>query len=88
MRVLTYVAAYVFGLGLALVAAITCSVGPEPPRTDLGKVLAVFYRPYYDLLCGPLGGVGFLISLLLSGVPFILLVWLFFCVYDKMAGPG
>jgi hypothetical protein len=83
MRTFPYVAAYVLGIGLALVAAFTCSIGPEPPRTDLGKVLAVIYRPYFDLLCGAFGGVGFLIAVILSGLPFLLLVWLFFYLYDN-----
>lgn len=76
MRVFAYVVAYVFGLALAFAAAITCSVGPEPPRTELGQALAVFYRPYFDLFCEPFGGWGFLVALLLSGIPFVLLVWL------------
>lgn len=91
MRVFTYVAAYIHGVALALVAAVTGSIGPEPPRTQLGKALAAVYRPYYEvvwIVCWPLGGLSLLIAIILSGVPFILLLWLLFCVYDKVAGRG
>ena len=64
----------------------TSSVGPEPPRAELGQILAVFYRPYYDLLCGPFGGVGFLIALILGGVPFVLLVWMAFWIGGRKRG--
>lgn len=96
MRVFTYVAAYIFGVGLGLVAAITGSIGPEPARTQLGKVLATVYLPYYEMLfqmvfwlgLWRLGPLSLLIPLILSGVPFVLLVWLFSCVYDKLPGRG
>jgi hypothetical protein len=76
MRFFACSIAYIFGVILAFTAAITCSVGPEPARTQLGRVLAVVYRPYYDLFCEPFGTAGFLAALALSGVPFALLVWL------------
>ncbi len=88
MRVFACIAAYLFGLGLALVAAFTGSVGPEGPRTELGNVLMIFYRPYYELLCVPFGGVGFLIALMLSGVPFALLVWLVFLIFCRIKRSG
>ena len=76
MRVFVYVALYFVGVVLAFVAAITCSVGPEPPRTPLGQALAVVYRPYYDMFCEPFGGIGFLLALALSGVPLASIAWL------------
>ncbi len=84
MRVFACIAAYFFGVALGLVAAFTGSVGPEGPRTGLGDVLMVLYRPYYELFCVPFGGVGFLIALILSGLPFALLVWLVFLISSKM----
>jgi hypothetical protein len=87
MRAFSYVAAYIFGVGLGVIAAITGSIGPEPARTQMGKALAAVYLPYYEMVlmvCWPLGGFGFLIALILSGVPFVLLVWLLFYVYDKV----
>jgi hypothetical protein len=65
--------AYFFGVGLAFVAAITRSVGPEGPGTQIGRILAVVYRPYYELFTGSLGTFGFLIALVLSGVPFAII---------------
>jgi hypothetical protein len=62
MRVVVCVIAYVFSLGLPLVAAITGSIGPEPPCTELGKALVVFYRPYFELSWGLFGGVGFVVA--------------------------
>lgn len=76
MRVFACITAYLLGVGLAFVAAVTCSVGPEPARTQLGKTLAFVYRPYFDLFCGPFGSAGFIVALTLSGVPLAALVWL------------
>jgi hypothetical protein len=76
MRICVCGVAYFFGVVLAFVAAITRSIGPEPPDTPLGQTLAVVYRPYYDFFCGPFQAVGFLFALALSGVPFAVLAWL------------
>jgi len=86
MRLFTYLAAYIFGVALALLAAISGSISPDGPWTVLGEVLARFYGRYFELFCGPLDGLGFLITLMLSGVPFIVLVWLCFCIYDRAVG--
>jgi hypothetical protein len=75
MRTTVPVVAYVFGLASALVAAFTGSIGPEGPRTAIGKMLMVVYRPCFELFAVPLGGIGLLMAILLCGAPFMLLAW-------------
>lgn len=77
IRVVLYVLAYVAGVSLALYAAFTGSVGPEPPRTQVGMLLAGCYHPYFMLFCIPLNLVGFFIAVALSGIPFAGIVWMF-----------
>jgi hypothetical protein len=84
MRTPTCITAYLFGVMLGFMAAFTGSVGPEGPHTQLGSVLAAGYRPYYETFCVPLGGTGFFIGLLLSGVPFAAVAWLTFLVLGRM----
>ena len=80
----TIIAAYFFGVGLAFVAAITRSVGPEGPDTQLGQALAVVYRPYYDIFTGSFGTIGFLTALVLSGVPCAILAFVGLWMIDRI----
>jgi hypothetical protein len=84
--VVTSVIVYVVGVALAFVAAVTGSVGPEPPRTELGKVLAIVYRPYYEPFF-VFDALGFLIALALSGLPLMLLVLGVFWMRERMRRP-
>jgi len=67
---------YVLGVGLAVLAAFNGSIGPEPPRTPLGRFLAFVYQPYFEVFCLPFGPVGFLIAIGLSGIPVVALTLL------------
>ena len=46
--------AFLVGVGVAFGAALLGGVGPEPPRTVLGKVVSVIYYPYFMFFCEPL----------------------------------
>ena len=79
---LGYILSAFVGLALAGVAFCTGSVGPEPPRTELGTFLASFYNPYYMFFLDLLGPLGILLGFLLSG---IVLCYIFHLAYKAFA---
>ena len=58
----------IFGSGIALLAAFTGGIGPEPPRTAIAELVSRAYDPYFMFFCEPLGGVGFIIAVVVHGL--------------------
>ena len=83
VRYIIYTVLYFLGITVAYIAAATGSIGPEPPRSLIGTILATIYYPYFMTFCVPLGGAGFIIALVLSGMPFVWLGWVFFRLIPK-----
>jgi hypothetical protein len=83
MRIFGSFLIYLLGVMLALVAAATGSIGPEPAKTVAGRVLAAVYLQYFDLFGTLFGGVGIVIALILSGIPFVLAVWLIIWIAER-----
>jgi hypothetical protein len=78
VKIAIYITVYVLGVALAVFAAFSGSIGPEPARSAVGEALSTVYYPYFMLFCESLDMMGFVIAIALSGIPFVVLVWLWF----------
>jgi len=77
-RILVYVAVYILSVVLSVSAALAGSVGPEGASGTIGLMLETIYRPYFMFFCEYLEAIGFVVAVLLSGVPAVGVVWLLF----------
>lgn len=72
-KVWLYVLFFIIGTALAIFFAINGGIGPEPPRTEFGRIVSIIYYPYFETFCAPLDVVGFFIAVIIHGLVFAVL---------------